>query len=166
MEMINAPIPGESLTREPNGQAFERPPQEVDPDKALVIHLDRLTDPTVMDSAIQALEMGMPLEDLVNAITRSAVASGIHSIDVSMLIAPAIHEVIKSQAILLNVEFDEGESFKDTDTEENQIRAGKARITTTPEMKEASMLEKSSPFKEEVRSSEPEVASKGLMGRT
>ena len=44
----------------------------------------------------------------VEGILRSAVLEGIHSLDVSILIAPHIHEYIKGQADVLKLNYDEG----------------------------------------------------------
>ena len=106
--MFDRPIPGQSLTDTPRNAPYERPPEVVDPEQALQIHLDRLNDPDRMEDAMFFLEMGVDLVTLVEGILRSAVMNGIHTIDVSLIIAPVIHEYIKSTADLLGVEFDEG----------------------------------------------------------
>jgi len=49
MPMFNAPIPGQSLTREPKSRPFERPPEIVHPEEALQSHLKRMND--VKDSS-------------------------------------------------------------------------------------------------------------------
>jgi hypothetical protein len=108
MDLFDRPIPGQSLTTPPKNAPYERPPEVVDPEQALQIHLDRLTDPDRMGDAMFFLEMGVDLVTLVEGILRSAVMEGVHSIDVSFIIAPVIHEYIKSTADLLEVPYDEG----------------------------------------------------------
>ena len=39
-----APIPGQSLTDEPNNFAWERPPEYTDPNDAIIFHMDRLAE--------------------------------------------------------------------------------------------------------------------------
>lgn len=106
--IFDRPIPGQSLTDTPRNAPYERPPEVVDPEQALQIHLDRLTDPQRMEDAMFFLEMGVDLVSLTEGILRSAVMNGIHTIDVSMIIAPIIHEYIKSTADALGVQYEEG----------------------------------------------------------
>ena len=116
--MFDRPIPGQSLTTPPKNAPYERPPEVVDPEKALQIHLDHLTNPDRMEDAMFFLEMGVDMVTLVEGILRSAVMEGIHTVDVSLIIAPVIHEYIKSTADLLNVEYNEG--FEDKQGKERR----------------------------------------------
>ena len=54
------------------------------------------------------LEMGVDVVTLVEGILRNAVMQGNHSIDVSLIIAPVLHEEIKALALEAGVEFEEG----------------------------------------------------------
>ena len=58
----------------------------------------------------------MDLSTLVEGIARGAVAEGIHSIDVSLIITPVIHEYLKGYADALEIEYDEG--FENEEDEE------------------------------------------------
>jgi hypothetical protein len=116
MTMFDRPIPGQSLTTTPKNAPYERPPEVVDPEQALQIHLDRLTDPDRMEDALYFLEIGVDLVTLVEGILRSAVMGGIHTVDVSLIIAPVIHEYIKSTADALGVEYEEGFDNKEIRT--------------------------------------------------
>ncbi len=111
--VFNGPIPGQSLTTEPKAMPFERPPEIVDPLEALEVHLDNLSDADAMEDALFFLEMGLDLVSLVEGILRSAVMEGIHSIDVSLIIGPVLHEHIKAAALKADIEFNEG--FDDPD---------------------------------------------------
>lgn len=106
--IFDAPIPGESLTVEPKSMPYERPPEIVDPLKALDKHIENLEEPGSMEDALFFLEMGVDLVSLTEGILRSAVMEGIHSIDVSLIIAPVLHEYIRKHAIGADIEFDEG----------------------------------------------------------
>ena len=106
--IFNGPIPGQSLTTEPKAMPFERPPEIVDPIEALDMHIDNLSNPDSMEDALFFLEMGLDLVSLVEGILRSAVMEGIHSIDISLIIGPVIHEHIKAAAIRADIEFNEG----------------------------------------------------------
>ena len=106
--MFERPIPGQSLTAEPKSQAFERPPEITDPIEALDAHMDNLAKEGAMEDALYFLEFGVDLVTLVQGILRGAVMEGIHSIDVSLIIAPVLHEHIKGFADASGVEYDEG----------------------------------------------------------
>ena len=108
-----APIPGQSLTTEPKGLPFERPPEIVDPIEALDLHIENITKTEALEDAFYFLEQGLDLVSLVEGVLRSAVMEGLHSIDVSLIIAPVLHEYIKGLALEADVEFDEG--FDDPD---------------------------------------------------
>ena len=88
-------IPGQSLTTPPKSAPYERPPEITDPIEALDWHLDKLDNPKAVQQAMFFLEMGIDLVSLVQGVLRNAVMEGMHSIDVSLIIAPVVHEYIK-----------------------------------------------------------------------
>ena len=106
--MFERPIPGQSLTAESKSQAFERPPEITDPIEALDAHIDNLSEDGAMEDALYFLEFGVDLVTLVQGMLRGAVMEGIHSIDVSLIIAPVLHEHIKGFADAAGLEYDEG----------------------------------------------------------
>ena len=76
-----------------------------------------------MDSALYMMEVGLPVEVLTNTTLTMAVGRGIHSIDVGLIIAPAIHKEIVSIAEMAGIEYDE--YFPE---EEEEKEAAKERI--------------------------------------
>ena len=112
---FNRPVPGQSLTSTPKGAPYERPPEINDPVKALDYHLDILDNPKAVEQAMFMLEMGVDLSTLVEGITRNAVIEGMHSIDISLIVAPVIHEYLKGYADSLGVKYDEGFEDKGED---------------------------------------------------
>ena len=112
-----APIPGQSLTDEPNDYAWERPPEISDPDEAVVFHLDRLSEKPIVDSVLHLMQMGFPVDVLTRSILTGAVGSGMHSIDVSMLIAPVIEEQLVYMGNTAGVKFKETFANDETDDE-------------------------------------------------
>ena len=108
MLMFERPIPGQSLTAESRSQAFERPPEITDPIEALDTHIQNLSEEGAMEDVLYFLEFGVDLVTLVQGILRSAVMEGIHSIDVSLIIAPVLHEHIKGFADAARLDYDEG----------------------------------------------------------
>ena len=112
-----APIPGQSLTDEPNNVAWERPPEITDPDEAVVFHLDRLSEKPIVDSVLHLLQMGFPVDVLTRSILTGAVGSGMHSIDVSLLISPVIEEEIAYMGTTAGVKFKNTFGNDETDDE-------------------------------------------------
>jgi len=110
---LDRPIPGQSLTTTPKGAPYERPPELSDPIDALEAHLDNLMKDGAMEDVLFFLEEGVDLVTLTEGVLRSAVMEGIHSVDISLIIAPALHEFIKGAALRADVEFDEGFEQKD-----------------------------------------------------
>lgn len=102
--------PGFSLTQEPKGSPFENPPEISDPDEATKYHLDRMNNANAFEDISYFLEAGIDIPTLVQGILRSAVFEGIHSIDVSLIIAPVLHEFIKEIGDVTGVDYDEGVS--------------------------------------------------------
>jgi hypothetical protein len=139
--MLNAPIPGQSLTVEPKNPPYERPPELVDPEDALIYHIDRLTDERRMGGAILLLENGLDIRTVTEGILRKAVYDGIHNIDVSLIIGPAVHEYIKTTADMIGVDYKEGFETDDKDKELayalNSTRAKKALAKIKADPKEA-----------------------------
>ena len=93
-----APIAGQSLTGEPQGYAWERPPAMNTLEDALEFYLPKLSDPDTLDDIHIALEERFPLDVMVESIYMGGVMEGMHSIDVGLLIAPVLHEFILASA--------------------------------------------------------------------
>lgn len=106
--MFTGPIPGESLTRPPKNFPWERPSQFSDPEDVIEFYLSKLTQEETAERLLDLLETGETVKDLVTGMLRIGVSEGIHSVDVSLLVAPVIHEFIKSLAKQVGVEFEEG----------------------------------------------------------
>lgn len=167
--MFEAPIPGESLTREPKNAPFERPPELSDPEDALLFHIEKLTDEKRMASLFTLLESGTSIRQVTEGLVRAGVYKGMHSVDVSMLIAPAIHEYIKTSADMLGVEYTEGfETEEDVEKARYRLSQAKARkalekVGATPEVAvETMMTDSEMPV---VEDTPKEVKPSGLMAR-
>ena len=104
---LNGPIPGQSLTDEPSNYPWERPPETADPTEALSMHLKKMAGPKYMESALFMMELGIPAEVVTNTTLTMAIGNGIHSVDVGLIIAPAIHKEVVSIAEMAGIEYDE-----------------------------------------------------------
>jgi len=158
MEQFEAPIPGQSLTNEPKNHPWERPPETSNPDEAIVHHLTRLGQPKMLDSILDGVAQGMPVSLLTEMVLTGAVSQGIHSIDISMMIAPVIQDYIVTLLEEEGVEFEEFfEEDGDEDLRKNIALSGaitglktkkpeaddlESAIAAPPEMEEEVMEEK------------------------
>jgi hypothetical protein len=122
-------IPGQSLTAEPKNAPYENPPEMNTEEDAVMWHLERLSTPDRVEALVDMLELGLDVVTLTEGVLRGAVLEGRHSIDISLIIAPVIHELIVSTAEKVGVDFEEG---LPDDTEQRksikyQINSRKAR---------------------------------------
>lgn len=172
--MFEAPIPGQSLTKEPKNFPWERPPEMADIDETIAYHLDRLSKPDSLDNLLLLLESGMPVNVLVETVLTTAVMGGLHSIDVSMIVAPVLHEYFIS--IAEDAEIDYKEYFTDEEgkkeKDESKIKLLlRQAVANTPDEEKDSGYELVKEMSEAVESkgtTEEEVAEnkpKGLMSR-
>jgi len=172
MLTFERPIPGQSLTTEPKNAPYERPPEIVDPVEALNVHIENLLKPGAMEDALYFLEYGVDLVTLVQGILRGAVMEGIHSIDVSLIIAPVIHEYIKGFADADGVDYKEGweteEEEKALSYRRDAARAKKLMDKLREEESQAiptTMKEMTEEPEMEPEVEEEEPAKTGLMAR-
>ena len=119
---FNRAIPGQSLTTPPKSAPYERPPQISDPLEAIDYHLEQLDDPKAVEELMFFLELGVDLSTLVEGIARKAVLDGIHSIDISLSIAPVIHEYVKGYADAMDIDYDEGFEDEEQDRKLSEAR--------------------------------------------
>ncbi len=154
--MFNAPVPGQSLTSPPKKYPYERPPEINDPEEALQMHLTQLSKEGMTENITDMLELDVDIVTLTEGILRNAVSKGIHSIDVSLSIAPVIHEFIKKTAEDAGIEYEEGLEDKEA-IAEGQKAIDKAKSYKTLERMKAAMAEpKEEVSLEPVNEEEPE----------
>tara|TARA_R100001510_G_C7655196_1_gene214200 strand:- start:647 stop:1240 length:594 start_codon:yes stop_codon:yes gene_type:complete len=102
---FNAPIPGESLTKELGGYAWENPPKFDLLEDALDDYLLEMQKKEVKDDIFLLLDIGVPLDIVVETLTLNGVMKGRHNIDVQILLMPLLTEYIKALADVLNLEY-------------------------------------------------------------
>ena len=163
MNNFDGPIPGQSLTNTPRNHPWERPPETVDPDEAIAHHLTRVGDPKVMNSVLDAVSEGFPLSFITEMMLTGAVTKGIHSIDISMMIAPVVHDY------LVEVLTEEGVEFKEffEDDGDEDIRKTMAKTQAISGIKEKMNMPDEEPEDEPMEEEETpeEEPKRGLMAR-
>lgn len=105
---LNAPIPGMSLTTEPGNRPWENPPMLVTVEDALEFYANKIVgDFDNHDSVLEMLELRLPVQNVANLLQKTSVMEGFHTIDVGILVTPAIEEMIMAVADLHGVKYAE-----------------------------------------------------------
>tara|TARA_R110000824_G_scaffold9045_4_gene40896 strand:- start:1969 stop:2481 length:513 start_codon:yes stop_codon:yes gene_type:complete len=111
-----APIPGQSLTKEPGNAPYERPPEISDPEQALMGYISYLNDPKVLEGMVGLLDTeGYDVITLVEGLLRGGVAEGYHSIDVSLSIKKPIVNFVTKIMDATGIDYKVGDEEKDND---------------------------------------------------
>jgi hypothetical protein len=119
---LEAPIPGQSLTATPKNYAWERPPQMVDYEEATKYYINKMADKESMDDLAVAFEAGLPISAFVEALLTTGVSEGLHSIDVSLIIAPVIHAFTKAAMLQYGIDAVDEVYDPDKDPDEREKR--------------------------------------------
>ena len=105
---VNAPIPGMSLTTEPGNRPWENPPMLVTVEDALEFYANKLISETDNhDAILEMLELRVPVQNVANLLQKTSIMEGYHTIDVGVLVAPAIEEMIMAVADMYGVRYAE-----------------------------------------------------------
>ena len=102
---LSAPIPGMSLTTEPGNRPWENPPQIVTLEEAVDFYTQKLLDPEKEEAILAAFAEEVSIEAMTDMVTTSAVMEGIHTLDVSVLVAPVVAEMFKYVADMNDVDY-------------------------------------------------------------
>ena len=137
---FSQPIPGQSLTSEPKGMAWERPAEYNKPEEALSFYIDKFEDEDTTDDINLALAEGFPLDIMVSSILTNGVMDGIHTTDVKLLIAPVLQEFLLTKATAAGIDVKEtavsAQEIKDK-KEKNILVAQLARALEKVKTKDA-----------------------------
>ena len=88
---FDRPVPGQSLTGEPNKWAWEKPPQMTNVDEALVFVMEKIQNsPPTQKTYDKIITMGMPIESITNTIALGGFIEGLWSVDVLELLKPPL----------------------------------------------------------------------------
>ena len=127
---IQAPIPGQSLTTELGARPWEKPARFTIPEEAMNYYLERFSDPERAAEMMDILESGFPVTNLIDGITMGGVMEGLHSIDVSIIIAPALYEFVTTLADSAEVEYKTGLTVDEQDQVTDDTIIAQAKDTS------------------------------------
>jgi|TARA_R110001592_G_scaffold7892_1_gene43649 hypothetical protein len=119
--LLQAPIPGQSLTDEPKNFPWENPAELNTIDEALKYHIDRLTkNPEALEDLYTLIDIGYPLRSLAESMTSVAVMEGIHSIDISLSLNTTLYQELVELAEEANLDYITGLEEDDVAKKEKQ----------------------------------------------
>lgn len=114
--MLDAPIPGQSLTTEAGNRPWENPPQFATVEEALQHYIPRVLNPDLQEDMFNVLETGIPVTVIAEALIQGGTMQGKHTVDVGILVLPVLMETIAYLAEEQGVDYDMGTKLKTEDT--------------------------------------------------
>jgi|TARA_R110000822_G_scaffold305310_1_gene430951 hypothetical protein len=105
---LDQPVPGQSLTTEPEARPWENPAEFTEPLDALDYYTGQILMPDRMARLMEVLETGFPVVDLIDAITLAGVMEGKHSVDVAVIISPHLLDIVTAVADSMDVKYTMG----------------------------------------------------------
>lgn len=121
-KILTAPIPGMSFTAsEKKVFPWENPPVYTKIDEVLKFHLSKLNEDEAIESTIKLAQLGFPLMALTNAILTDAVSDGIHTIDSSEAVRPAVFKHLMTTVEAAGIDFKTG--YEEDNNLKNQADA-------------------------------------------
>lgn len=159
--ILDAPIPGQGMTAPLGDRPWQRPPQFTTPEQALEFYVNKISQDKQVDQMLDILELGVPVETLVDTLQLGGVMEGLHSVDVGMLIAPALVEVVSQIATKAEIDHKvEGEG------EDSAIPSKSSLALTLQELKEEEDgIQTPQEEEQEIIEDMPEEKPAGLMAR-
>tara|TARA_R100000995_G_C3474964_1_gene120389 strand:+ start:321 stop:842 length:522 start_codon:yes stop_codon:yes gene_type:complete len=120
--MLDAPIPGQGLTAPLGDRPWQQPAAITTPEKALAYYVERITGERQVDQILDLLELGIPVDTLVDTVQLTGVMEGVHSVDVGVIIAPALTELVSQIATKAGVKHKvEGEEINPDASSEAEV---------------------------------------------
>tara|TARA_R110002012_G_scaffold228607_1_gene401001 strand:- start:1539 stop:2054 length:516 start_codon:yes stop_codon:yes gene_type:complete len=159
---LDAPIPGQGMTAPLGDRPWQKPARFTTPEQALAFYLDRITQEQQVDQMLDILELGVPVDTLVDTLQLGGVMEGLHSVDVGMIIAPALIEAVTQIADKAGVKHTtEGQEQNPEAASDSEVALNLQRLK---EKKEKGVAVKE-PMVEKEDEEVPEEKPTGLMAR-
>jgi|TARA_R110001583_G_scaffold2290_2_gene16869 hypothetical protein len=103
---FGAPIPGNSLfTHAPGERPWERPTELSTVEDTISFYMTSLSQEDVLDDLMVAIESGIAINPMSEAITLSQVMRGKHTLDVALVVKPVIMEFLAAVAESNNIDY-------------------------------------------------------------
>lgn len=104
-DMLQGPIPGMSLTQEPQAAPWENPPELSTIEEVIDYYTEKMLDLDTEDAILFALDEGISVEVMAEFVSTSGTMNGRHSLDLAFLINPFVRELIRYVADTANIKY-------------------------------------------------------------
>jgi hypothetical protein len=105
VESMRQNIPGVSWTLPPKSLPWQRPPKYAAISDVLQMYIEKMSSSEVIENVVILLkETKMPLSIAAESLMLVGVHKGLHTIDAGILVMPVLIELIKTAAMLENVD--------------------------------------------------------------
>ena len=94
-ELIQGPIPGQSLTDLPKNAPWEKPSEIAEVGDVVKHYVERLADDDIMDDLTVVFKLGGDLKTVTEAIMMTGSMNGVHTVEAGMLAGPIVAKFIK-----------------------------------------------------------------------
>ena len=118
--LIQAAVPGQSLTDSPKNPPWERPAEMSSLEDVVTHYVTRLADESVMDDMAMVFKLGADLETVVETIHTAGAMKGMHTVEAGMLAGPVIASFLKSMLATYDIDAPERSVDPDTQMEERE----------------------------------------------
>lgn len=95
VNLIQGPIPGQSLTDTPRNAPWERPAEIDTVEGAVEYYIKKLANQDAMDDISVLFELGGDLETITKTFVTYGAMQGLHTVEVGMLAGPVVASFIK-----------------------------------------------------------------------
>lgn len=158
---LDVPIPGQGLTAPLGDRPWQRPATFPTPEQALAFYVDRITNDRQAGQMLDLLEMGIPVDTLVDTMQLGGVMDGLHSVDVGMVIAPSLAEIIGDMADQAGIKY----KMLSTDDPEDNPRGTEIALTLNEMSGEDMKVMEEDTQPEQETEEQEEEQPRGLMAR-
>ena len=94
--LIQAPVPGQSLTDSPRNSPWERPSELSEVKDVVSYYIERLADDDIMDDMSVLFDLGADLETVTETLQMTGAMKGVHTAEAGMLAGPIVASFLKT----------------------------------------------------------------------
>lgn len=130
--VLDAPIPGQSLTAEPKSRPWRRPYRFASVDEAVEFYMPMFEDEIFTGLLVEQMENEVPLTTIAEILTTSNTMEGNHSIDVAVLVAPVLIEAMQYVADVAGIKpviGTESELYKNLENDSELVRRAVKKVS-------------------------------------
>jgi len=164
---FDAPIPGQNFTAEVGSRPWQTPAQYTTLEEVSEYYISRMSTDEVANEVINALEQDVSVAELAHVLQLSNVMSGVHNIDVGVLVTPILMEFIMLIADSVGLEYDTGLEDKEFAKKDAIVQSAMKKFKEEQTSEESkNSVDTDVKSEEEEKKLDNMSAIKGLMARS